>query len=274
MLAFTNCKINIGLRITGKRPDGYHNLETVFLPIPWHDALEIIEAPELSLQMSGLAIPGNPQDNLCLKAWHLLKKDHANLPPVHIHLHKCIPAGAGVGGGSSNGAHMLSLLNTKFQLGLSNEQLAAYALQLGSDCPFFIHNQMALATGRGEVLHTLEHTTPLSGLYLLIVNPGVHVPTGWAFGQIQPALTGHSWWQAMQHPVEEWQARGIINDFEAPVSGHWPQVQQVLHTLRHSGALFAAMTGTGSTCYAFFREDPDALMGHFPEAYLTKVITL
>lgn len=273
MLAFSNCKINIGLRITGKRPDGFHNLETVFVPIPWYDALEITPADTLRLHTSGIYIPGPPDGNLCLKAWHLLKQDFAHLPPVAIHLHKTIPAGAGLGGGSANGACMLQLLNTQFALGLSQAQLAAYALQLGSDCPFFIYNRVALATGRGEHIVPLEAPT-LAGLHLLIANPGIHVPTGWAFGQLSPAPTGQPWWQALQQQPGQWASLGVRNDFEAPVCRQWPAIADVLDTIRKAGALFTAMTGTGSTCFGLFDMPLPHPQDLFPPHYLVKTLPL
>jgi len=156
MVVFPNCKINLGLHITGKRDDGFHNLETIFYPIPLKDALELISNtnnnPEVEFTGTGLIVDGNAADNLCVKAYHLLKKDFPQLPTVKIHLHKAIPMGAGLGGGSADAAFMLKLLNTKFDLNISTAQLINYSLQLVSDCPFLIINKPCFARGRGEVL--------------------------------------------------------------------------------------------------------------------------
>ncbi|HNF72880.1 MAG TPA: 4-(cytidine 5'-diphospho)-2-C-methyl-D-erythritol kinase, partial [Chitinophagaceae bacterium] len=182
MVVFPNAKINLGLYITARRPDGYHDLETVFYPVPLCDILECMEAPELLFESSGLPIPGDPEHNLVLKAWHVLRRDFPHLPPVHIHLHKIIPMGAGLGGGSSDAAFMLKLLNQLFTLGLANEQLLAYALELGSDCPFFIQNQPAFASGRGEILQPLSFSVPMGTIVL--VYPAVHRSTAQAFQQV------------------------------------------------------------------------------------------
>ncbi|MGC4036428.1 MAG: 4-(cytidine 5'-diphospho)-2-C-methyl-D-erythritol kinase [Chitinophagaceae bacterium] len=190
MIAFPNCKINLGLNIINKRSDGYHNLETVFLPIDLKDILELIRIDSsddpskknnsINFFSSGIAVTDNPADNICLKAYQLLQNDFSQLnAAVRIHLHKIIPAGAGLGGGSADGAFMLQLLNKKFNLGLSTEQLLAYTLQLGSDCPFFIYNKPCFASGRGEKLETIG--LDLSAYKILIVNPGIHISTANAF---------------------------------------------------------------------------------------------
>jgi len=181
MLSFPNCKINLGLHILGKRDDGFHNLETVFYPVPFKDALELIPSTNTGIEFTatGLAVDGNAADNLCAKAYHLLKKDFPEIPTIKIHLHKAIPLGAGLGGGSADAAFMLKLLNEKFKLNLSTDQLINYALQLGSDCPFFIINKPCLATGRGEMLE--EIAVDLSAYKIVLINPGIHINTGWAF---------------------------------------------------------------------------------------------
>jgi 4-diphosphocytidyl-2-C-methyl-D-erythritol kinase len=189
VIAFPNCKINLGLHILQKRADGFHDLETVFYPIPLRDGLEIIQnasaSPnQIEFTLSGLAIDAKPEDNICVKAYHLLKKDFPQLPPVKMHLHKTIPSGAGLGGGSADGAFTLLLLNKKINLDLNEEQLTQYALQLGSDCPFFIINKPSYATGRGENLQAIE--LDLSSYQIVVVNPGIHINTGWAFSQITP----------------------------------------------------------------------------------------
>lgn len=274
MIGFPNCKINLGLHITRKRTDGYHDLETIFYPLPLRDALEIITTPvsaqgfplhagshTVDLHLTGLPVKGAAADNLCVKAWHLLKKDHPQLPPVQLHLHKAIPMGAGLGGGSADAAFTLQLLNTKYRLGITTEQLLDYALQLGSDCPFFIRNQPCLATGRGEVMQPV--TLDLSAYSFLLVYPEVHINTGWAFQQIQPAPGIRPLTEIVQEPVERWKDQ-LVNDFEAPVCQLHPALQQIKDTLYAAGALYAAMTGSGSSFYGIFPQGK-APQGLFPD---------
>lgn len=255
MITFPNCKINLGLSITGKREDGYHNLETVFYPVPLKDALEIITAPPekaiptVEFSASGLTVDGTPENNLCVKAWHLLKNDFPSLPSVRLHLHKVIPMGAGLGGGSADGAFTLQLLNNTYKLGLTNEQLISYALQLGSDCPFFILNTPCFATGRGEIMQPID--LALSGYTFVLVNPGIHVSTGWAFANITPQQPAVSIKDIIQQPVATWKNR-LINDFEAPVMQQYPTIQQVREQLYDAGAIYASMTGSGSTVFGIF----------------------
>lgn len=252
MLSFPNCKINLGLRILRRRDDGYHQLETVFYPLPVKDALESIRSEELTFTTTGLSIPGDPSSNLCLKAWHLLKKDIPELPPVLIHLHKHIPMGAGLGGGSADGAFMLALLNKQFRLGLSIERLMDYAAQLGSDCPFFILNKPCLAGGRGEELQPID--LDLSSYSMALVNPGVHIGTAWAFSQITPSDKGPSIKDIVQKPVSAWKGQ-LINDFEAPVLRSYPELKKIKETLYDAGAIFASMTGSGSSFFGIFEKE-------------------
>lgn len=266
MILFPNCKINLGLHITRKRPDGYHDLETVFYPLPLRDAVEIVSnqafragntaapiyagQPEaMELILTGLPVKGEAADNLCVKAWHLLKKDYPQLPPVQLHLHKAIPMGAGLGGGSSDAAFTLHLLNNKFKLGISTEKLLEYALLLGSDCPFFIINQPCIATGRGELLQPIP--LDLSAWSFLLVYPEVHINTGWAFEQITPALPGKPISEVIGQPVSSWKDT-LINDFEAPVCRLHPALGHIKETLVASGAVYASMTGSGSSFYGIF----------------------
>jgi len=207
MIVFPNCKINLGLHILRKRADEYHDLETVFYPVRFTDILELIPDRSTTDQpvtysQSGLEIQGNPLDNLCVRAYQLLKKDYPALPPVKMHLHKVIPTGAGLGGGSADAAFTLQLLNDYFKLELSTDQLLHYALSLGSDCPFFILNKPAYATGRGELLEPVS--VDLTGYTLVIVNPGIHVPTAKAFAGIRPALPEKSLKEIIAQPVSSW----------------------------------------------------------------------
>lgn len=278
MILFPNCKINLGLRITRKRQDGYHDLETVFYPLPLKDALEIVNKdphtapqqeahPTIDFYATGLPVAGDTANNLCVKAWHLVKQDHPHLPAIELHLHKAIPMGAGLGGGSSDAAFTLRLINEKFKLGITTEKLLQYALQLGSDCPFFIINQPCIATGRGEILKSV--TVDLSAYSFLLVYPEIHINTGWAFSQITPALPATSLEHIIQQPVATWK-EALINDFEAPVCALHPALQTIKTTLYEAGAQYASITGSGSSFYGIFPKGK-APASLFP-AYKTYVL--
>lgn len=259
MLCFPNCKINLGLHILGKREDGFHNLETVFYPLQIRDALEIISAPEsaaVTFSQSGLTVQGSDADNICVKAYQLLQKDFPQVTGIKMHLHKAIPMGAGLGGGSADGAFTLQLLNTKFSLDLSQQQLVDYALQLGSDCPFFIINKPCYATGRGENLEPLQ--TDLSGYKIAVINPGIHVNTGWAFQQLRtnPSTANRQDLKAaVQQPISSWKAL-LQNDFEAPVFTAHPEIKFIKDALYQMGARYASMSGSGSTVFGIFDATP------------------
>ncbi|MBX9783987.1 MAG: 4-(cytidine 5'-diphospho)-2-C-methyl-D-erythritol kinase [Chitinophagaceae bacterium] len=291
MISFPNCKINLGLQILNKREDGYHNLATVFYPVQWRDVVEVIRRDdgrqttdhsgtsnlelttknsELVFTSSGLEIAGPAESNLCIKAYHLLKKDFPSLPPVQMHLHKTIPMGAGLGGGSADGAFTLKLLNDKFQLGLTQEQLIDYALQLGSDCPFFIVNKPCYATGRGEILE--EVALDLSAYQFVLVNPGIHINTGWAFEQLQLQGSGRSERpdpkNIVQQPIHTWKEQ-LINDFEEPVCKAHPQIAAIKQQLYDTGALYASITGSGSTVFGVFEKGKQVRID-FSKEYLVK----
>jgi 4-diphosphocytidyl-2-C-methyl-D-erythritol kinase len=272
MLVFPNCKINLGLQILDKREDGFHNLETVFYPVPLKDALELIPNADKEIEFeftaTGLALDGKTEDNLCFKAYHLLKKDFPQLPPVKVHLHKAIPMGAGLGGGSADAAIMLKLLNEKFHLNIPANQLINYALQLGSDCPFFIINKPCFATGRGEALEEIK--VDLSAYKIVLINPGIHVNTGWAFSNITPALPQKSIQAIVQQPVETWKTQ-LKNDFEVPVFITHPQVKAIKDNLYQLGAIYAAISGSGSTVFGIFNKTIDIII---PENknYFIKII--
>lgn len=257
MIVFPNCKINLGLSITGKREDGYHAIETIFFPVPLKDALEIVPAANniTSLHTYGLSINGDATDNLCMKAYDLIKKDFPELPALEIHLLKKIPMGAGLGGGSSDGSFMIHLLNDQFQLNLSGTRLVQYALQLGSDCPFFIKNTPCYATGRGELLEPVSLN--LSQYTLVLHHPGIHVNTGWAFSQLQlSAGKQASGWvkQMIQEPVKNWKEK-LINDFEKPVFEQFPALAKLKNNFYERGAVYAAMSGSGSTVFGLFEKE-------------------
>jgi 4-diphosphocytidyl-2-C-methyl-D-erythritol kinase len=280
VIVFPNCKINLGLRILHKRTDGYHELQTVFFPLPLYDVLEIIrdagsgirdagnnqKESFLHFSNSGFAINGNLDDNLCIKAYNLLKKDFPQLAGIEMHLHKAIPAGAGLGGGSADAAFTLRLLNEKFNLDLSTDQLISYALQLGSDCPFFIINAPCVATGRGEILEPLS--IDLSSYKFIIVNPGIHISTAHAFSGITPALPTKSVKEIIQQPIETWKNE-LVNDFEKTVFNQHSEIEAIKKKLYDGGALYASMSGTGSTVYAIF-EKASGMKFNFPSNYFIK----
>jgi 4-diphosphocytidyl-2-C-methyl-D-erythritol kinase len=257
MVTFPNCKINLGLNIINKRSDGYHDLETVFYPIFIQDILEIISNPtadqlnHVHFTSTGLSVDGDTSNNLCVKAYQLLKKEFPQLPSIKMHLHKNIPMGAGLGGGSADGAFTLSLLNDKYQLNLTQDKLIHYALQLGSDCPFFIFNQPSLAKGRGEILLPID--LDLRQYQFLIVNPGIHISTAWAFTQIKPSRALYPIEETILIPIGQW--KGILqNDFEKPVVQQYPEIGIVIHQLYQKGAIYAALSGSGSTVFGIFQK--------------------
>ena len=264
MILFPPCKVNLGLRIIRKRPDGYHDLETLFYPVPLKDALEMLPSGETVLHVTGSDIPGDPSTNLCLKAHALLAADFPAVRPVDIYLHKRIPTGAGLGGGSSDGASALLLLNRLFGLGLSREDLLPYATRLGSDCPFFLYDGPCFASGRGDILQPVD--LDMSDYRLVLVNPGIHVPTGWAFAQLQlqdNATPG----AGTLSPVVTWKDT-LYNDFEPVVVAAHPVIGQIKEQLYRAGAVYAAMSGSGSTVFGWFPKDKTIQLS-LPEAYWT-----
>lgn len=263
MISFPNAKINIGLRITGKRPDGYHDLETVFFPVGWSDALEIASSKELSFSSSGLEIDAPSESNLVMKAYRLLSNDF-NLPPLRIHLHKQIPFGAGLGGGSADGAFMLRMLNKTFNLDISQEKMIEYAAQLGSDCPFFLVNRPVFATGRGEVMSAID--VSLKGLSLFMVKPVIEVSTANAFRHVVPQQADISLRDLIQLPVTEWR-RNIFNQFETSVFLQYPEIEAIKNQFYRLGAIYASMSGSGSCVFGLFVELPEKIREFFPPIY-------
>lgn len=272
MVSFPNCKINLGLHILRKRSDGYHDLETVFYPIGLTDILEIIEnryaKTAVHLSTSGEPVEGRPANNLCVRAYRLLQKDFPSLPPMLIHLHKVIPAGAGLGGGSANASFSLQMINEIAGLGLNQQQLLHYAAQLGSDCPFFIINKPCYATGRGEILEEFE--LDLSAYSIVLVNPGIHVNTGVAFTGIVPARPAYSIKEILQQPVSQWKYK-LQNDFEKTVFKSYGEIVDIKDSLYQQGALYASMSGSGSSVYGIFEKDKVPVPS-FPADYFVKIL--
>ncbi len=254
MVVFPHAKINLGLHVTGKRNDGYHNIETVFYPVPLSDVLEAVEDTSSSGKIN-LAVTGNDSlhanDNLCVKAYELLKRDF-KIPSVKAHLHKIIPTGAGLGGGSADAAFMLKLLNKLFELKLSKDELKKYALELGSDCPFFVEGKPVYATGKGEVMEAIELS--IKDYFICFVKPPVNVSTVEAYKIVMPQKPQTALLSAIQQSPGEWKDL-ITNDFEVPVFKKYPVIETIKEKLYAAGALFALMSGSGSAVYGIFNRE-------------------
>ncbi len=276
MIVFPNCKINLGLHILRKRADGYHDLETIFYPIPITDALEIVtykdpvRSTSMPFTVTGIELDTDPVSNICAKAYRLLKRDFPGLPHIHMHLHKVVPSGAGLGGGSSDGAFTLVLLNDLFQLSIPGPELIDYALQLGSDCPFFILNRPCLAKGRGEILEPIELS--LAGYQLVVVNPGIHVNTGDAFRHLTPAMPDTSLKEIIKMPVKKWKDE-LVNDFEKVIFKQHREIVDIKDALYQQGAIYASMSGSGSTVYGIFEKNAQPVLS-FPSHYFVRNLSL
>jgi len=253
MVIFPNAKINIGLNVIERRADGYHNLETIFYPVKINDALEIIESDKLSFESSGLPIPGKIEDNLCIKAYHLLKKDY-NIPPVKIHLHKHIPIGAGLGGGSADAAFFIRLIDQNFNLKLSVAKMQGYARKLGADCAFFIENKPVFAFEVGDEFEPVK--LDLSNYKIVLVMPDVQVSTAEAYRGVKPAEVKTSLIELIQLPVASWK-KYIKNDFEESIFKNHALIRGVKADLYQAGALFASMSGSGASVFGIFDKTPD-----------------
>jgi 4-diphosphocytidyl-2-C-methyl-D-erythritol kinase len=256
MLVFPHCKINLGLNVTEKRADGFHSLETVFYPVKWCDALEVIEAPggpPFTLSSSGAEIAGNMEDNLLFKAWKLVSMAKS-LPPLKVHLHKNIPMGAGVGGGSSDGAFFIELLDNKFDLKLPYSEKHRMASELGSDCAFFLENKARYATGRGNEFSDIQ--LDLSSYFILLIHPGIHSNTSEAFAGLVPKKPQRSLKDDIaNYPPEQWKDK-VFNDFDQTIFKKYPLIGELKEQMYRSGALYASMSGSGSCVYGIFSERP------------------
>jgi 4-diphosphocytidyl-2-C-methyl-D-erythritol kinase len=248
MILFPHAKINLGLYITKKRKDGFHELETCFVPVPWTDILEITQSEQFAFTSSGLAIDGPIEKNLCYRAFEALKADH-NIPNVHIHLHKVIPMGAGLGGGSSDASFTLKGLRDLFKLPISDENLLPYAAQLGSDCAFFIQNQAQLGSGRGEILSPID--LQLVGKYMVLIYPNFGISTQEAFAGISPKKAPIKLAKILKQPMETWKS-SLSNDFEESLFPAYPILDSIKAELYSLGANYATMSGSGSTIVGLF----------------------
>ncbi|MBQ6405808.1 MAG: 4-(cytidine 5'-diphospho)-2-C-methyl-D-erythritol kinase [Prevotella sp.] len=271
MIVFPIAKINLGLNVVEKRPDGYHNLQTVFYPVPIKDALEVQQMDEgfpsdvdCDLKVTNIAIEGDEQRNLVVRAYLLLKQDFPTLPRIHTHLWKGIPTQAGMGGGSSDCAYMIRLLNALFDLQLSDEQMIQYAARLGADCAFFIKSEPCYAEGIGEKMQPIG--LDLSEWYIGVVRPDIPVPTKEAFSRIHPHYPQVCPKEAVMQPVETWRET-LVNDFEESVFALHPEIGAIKEQLYKMGATYAAMSGSGSALFGLFKERPDTLSRQFPDMF-------
>lgn len=265
MICFPNAKINLGLNIVSRRPDGYHNLETVFYPIGLKDALEIVPSDskeEYRFFQTGVHIQGNTADNLAIKAFRLLAAER-EIPATDIHLFKKIPFGAGLGGGSADAAFMLRLLNDTYALGYSEKELQQFAAKLGADCPFFIRNKPVFATGTGDILE--EIGLDLERYFFVLVKPEISVSTKDAYAMIISRKPDLSLKEIVKRPVTEWKML-MKNDFEVPVFKKYPEICTIKNRMYNLGAIFSSMSGSGSSVFGFFESEPDLdnqFKGHF-----------
>jgi len=251
MITFPNAKLNLGLNILRKREDGYHDLESLFIPFEGlRDVLEIVPSGEVEMHLYGIGLEGNLMDNLCIKAWNLMHEMHG-IPPVAIHLWKGIPSGAGLGGGSADAAFTLAMLNEMFQLRLQTAELAEMAASLGSDCPFFIYNRPMIASGRGEILKPFRGLD-LSGYRFEVVKPDVFVSTREAYAGVHPHLPATPLEKVLQSPVEQWK-EGLVNDFEESIFPAHPEIAETKRAFYERGAVYAAMSGSGSAVFGMFK---------------------
>ncbi len=249
MISFPIAKINLGLSILSKRPDGFHNLETIFYPLPIWDVLEIVPSGNAIFTSTGLPVPGENRMNLVMRAYEKIKKNYQQTGSIEVNLHKAIPMGAGLGGGSSDAAQTLMMINRIFRLQIPAKKLMEYALELGSDCPFFMQSHPCFASGKGEILEPVPLN--LSEYSFLLVHPDIHIDTAWAFSRIQPAPPEYDLKVSILQPVHSWN-RTIVNAFEFPVFAEYPELKKIKDQLYAAGAHYATMTGSGSTIFGIF----------------------
>ena len=258
MVSFPNAKINLGLQILRKRTDGYHDISSVFYPIKWADILEIIPSESFQFTSSGLEIPGNPSQNLIVKAYELIRTDFLDkVKPVAIHLHKIIPMGAGLGGGSADASFTLKMLNELFSLELTTTELENYARKLGSDCAFFIENKPVYCFHKGDEF--AASLVSLAGKTLVVINPMIHISTAEAYQHAMPTEAPVLVNQLIQQPMDTWKNQ-LANDFEKGLSAKYPLIAQLKEKLYEEGAIYASMTGSGSTLYGIFEQPIDTLV--------------
>ena len=252
MICFPNAKINLGLNVLSKRGDGFHNIETVFYPIPIRDALEFLPANSFQLAVSGFPTKGLKEDNLIYQAWKLLRNNY-QLPPLRVHLHKAIPIASGLGGGSANAAFFLKMVNEHFKLGIEQNEIKNIAVQLGSDCAFFIENKPSLASGKGEILQPADIC--LSGRYLVVVQANIPISSREAYGLLQARSPKTNLSEIILKPIEQWKNL-LINDFEKPAFRLYPEIGNLKESLYKNGAVYVSMSGSGSAVFGIFENKP------------------
>lgn len=255
MIVYPNAKINLGLNIVGKRPDGYHDIETAFYPIPLQDALEVTDAPSFRFRLAGTPLDCPAGDNLVIKVLKMVEQE-VKLPELDIFLYKHIPSGAGLGGGSADAAFMLQLLNERFELGYSKDEMKRRLASLGADCAFFVENRPMLATGIGDQLTPIDLS--LKGWTLVLVKPDISVSTRDAYANVTPRTPETPLADILRMPVEQWQGR-LCNDFEESVFSRHPEIAAIRDMLLDLGATYAAMSGSGSAVFGLFRQPLEAL---------------
>jgi 4-diphosphocytidyl-2-C-methyl-D-erythritol kinase len=269
MITFPNCKINLGLHVTEKRPDGFHNVETVFYPLNWCDALEVLDGKNeepFAFSQSGIPIHGNHEDNLVYKAWKLIS-EKKKLPPLRVHLHKNIPMGAGLGGGSADAAFFINLVNTKYSLSFNEEQKMSMASQLGSDCAFFINNSPVLASGKGDEFMPVH--VDLSGYFIMVVYPTIHSNTREAYQGLTPKKPTSHLSDIISEPIESWKEL-LVNDFESTLFKKYPAIGTLKQQMYENGALYSAMSGSGSAVFGIFSHRPVIKLDPSYEHFLQK----
>lgn len=263
MICFPNAKINLGLTITEKRTDGFHNIESIFYPVGWNDALEVLSVDpstplrvtkeDFNLHLSGLPISGNTEDNLLYKAYQIIRQTKT-LPSIDVYLHKTLPMGAGLGGGSADAAFFINLLNEQFSLNFSESERLDIARQLGSDCAFFIKNKPIFASQKGDVFTDIE--LDLSHLYIAIIYPNVHSNTKEAYSLVKPHQPNRSLLDIIKQPISTWKT-DLVNDFEKSIFSLYPIVEKTKHDLYELGAVYACMSGSGSAVFGLFETEPN-----------------
>ena len=263
MVVFPNAKINLGLNVIGKRADGYHDIETLLYPVSWYDILEILEAKADQYTFTGIPTTTKKEDNLCYKAIDLLRQNY-EIPPINLHLHKTIPHGAGLGGGSSDAAHVLLVANQLFNLKIEEKELASLAVKLGSDCPFFLNNKPMMATGIGDVLEPVANV--LKGYFIKIIKPDFGINTAEAYKGIHPKAPDSKLKEIVKLPLEQWRSK-LKNDFEATVFKIKPELQEIKNQFYKQGAIYAVMSGSGSSVFGIFSTPPSDWP--LPEGYLS-----
>jgi 4-diphosphocytidyl-2-C-methyl-D-erythritol kinase len=249
MLVFPNAKINLGLNIVSKRVDGFHDIESVFYPIAWSDALEVIKSDTFEMHFTGLKIPGDIESNLIFKAWKVFQSENRIKENVKIHLHKVLPMGAGIGGGSSDAAFALKTFDSVFETGNSNNKLEEMAAGLGSDCPFFVQNRPRFCFERGTEFQDIE--VSLAGKYIVLVNPDIHISTKEAYSGVIPKVPNISIKEILKTPITNWKGL-LVNDFESAITIKYPKIGSIKEKLYLLGANYASMTGSGSTVFGIF----------------------